>query len=72
MENFKNEMTSLAKEGKTNEMISLVKKMELLTDFIQSVRKKTLQQEIIKKISPHMFLDVNIQKKLLSVDNENE
>jgi ribosomal protein L31 len=69
LETLQIEMTNLAKQMKTNELISLVKKIDQLTEFVLSVKNKELQQEIIRKISPLMFFDISKQKEILAIEN---
>jgi hypothetical protein len=57
-QNMKLELDRLVKEKKTNQMSEHVKNMECLADFMMSVKNNSLQQEIIRKLSPLLFFDV--------------
>jgi len=59
LEIYKNELSELAKDKNTNDMLKVLKKIEYLTDFTLSVKNKNLQLEIIKKLSPLLFFDIS-------------
>jgi hypothetical protein len=68
IESLQKDMQKLAKQKKTNEMLSLLKKVETLTEFILSVKNKELHQEIIRKLSPLLFFDPNKHKDVLQIE----
>jgi hypothetical protein len=69
LEIYKNEISELAKDRKTNEMLKVLKKLEYLTEFTLSVKNKEMQQEIIKKMSPLMFFDITKHKNTLEIES---
>jgi hypothetical protein len=68
LETLQEDMQNLAKQKKTNEMLSLLKKVETLTEFTISVKNKDLQQEIIRKLSPLLFFDPNKHTEVLQIE----
>jgi uncharacterized C2H2 Zn-finger protein len=68
IEVLQEDMQNLAKQKKTNEMLSLLKKIEALTEFTLSVKNKELHQEIIRKLSPLMFFDPTKHKEILQIE----
>jgi hypothetical protein len=71
---IRNKIEALYKEltttKNTTSMMDIVKKQQLLSEFIFSVQKNTLQPEIIKKLSPLMFFDVKKHKELLVISEQ--
>jgi hypothetical protein len=63
---LKEKITELTKELNTSEIIIVAKKLELLSEFIISVKNNELQQEIIKRISPVFSFDIKKHTNLIS------
>jgi hypothetical protein len=63
------DINELIKEYKTSEMTRKLKEQEYLTDFIVSIKKNELQHEIIKKLSPFLFFDVQKNKEQILSNN---
>jgi hypothetical protein len=57
LEKLQTDMHEYAKERNTSKVISIVNKINLITEFVMLVNKNELQQEIIKKISPLLFFE---------------
>jgi hypothetical protein len=66
MEVLQSNMMEYAKAKKTSEVVNIVNKMNLLAQFIMSVNKNELQQEIIKKISPLLFFEQKNKDEIYS------
>jgi hypothetical protein len=72
LETIQEEMKELAKNGNTNELLKILKQIELLTEFTISVKNKELQLEIIKKLSPLMFFDITKYKEIVHLDDNSD
>ena len=61
LEKITEELEEKRKSKDLNGMMLIVKKQKKLVCFINKVEKNELQEEIIRKMAPNFYLDVNKQ-----------